>query len=497
MAAIALIAVFGLGLSADAKAQSAARVYRVAFLNVGPAAPNASNVKAFRDGMREHGYVEGRNLEIDFRWADNRVEALPGLISELLLLKPDVFVSTGGPPTILALKKSATTIPVVFITGDPVAEGIVPNLAKPGGTMTGFAALAANIEGKRLELLRQALPKATRVAIIWNPGVATAANARKDAAAAAAQLGMTVEWREARNGPELDMALASLPAAKVDAILVIADPVLGFYRKNIVDAAARNRLPGIFYWRDFVVDGGLMSYGTNLAAIYKRTARYVDKILKGTSPADLPIEQPITFEFVVNRTTAKALGITLPQALLMRADEVIRQHHVEHDHLGPIFLHQHAGVETGGGDLDVEAAIFFEELGHDFDQFDVVIDQQDLTATAFEGVGRDAVVLHELVEHFARDAAKARPRDPKALELPVVEATDDGLLADLANLRSFACRENGLHGYIHPCRPQPTIETGPQYLSSTRRRRTEIFLDLPLLNPTASLTLPTQDTAKA
>ena len=317
-----LFAVGGLPLAPGASGQPNPKIRRVGFINVGPAAPNAPNVAAFREGLRELGYVEGRNLAIDFRWADGNPERLPDLVTELLAQKPDVIVSSGGPPTIRAVKAATTSVPVVFLTGDPIHENIVTSLSHPGGNLTGFAVLAGNIEGKRMELLREAIPKARRVAIIWNPAAADARMGHNDTEAAASKLGMKAEWYEARNRAELEQALASIPTAKADALLVVADPVLGFERKRIVEFAKQHRLPGVYFWREFVEDGGLMSYGASLSAIYRRAAHYVDKILKGATPADLPIEQPTAFELVVNLRTAKELGVDIPKSLLVRADVI-------------------------------------------------------------------------------------------------------------------------------------------------------------------------------
>jgi len=306
----------------DAAAQPRTNVRKVAFINAGPAEPNAPNVAAFREGMRKLGYIEGESFVIDLNWGDNRVERLPGLVNELLARKPDVIVSTGGPPTIRAVKAATSSVPVVFITGDPVGEGIVASLARPGGNLTGFSVFAANLDGKRLELMHEALPKVRNVAILWNPATPGETSGRDDARVAAARLGLTVDWLEARNGAELERALASITMSRTDALFVVADPVLGFARKRIVEFANANRLPGVYFWREFVQDGGLMSYGTQLTDLYRRAASYVDKILKGTKPGDLPIEQPTTFELVVNLRTAKAIGVEFPTAVLVRADVV-------------------------------------------------------------------------------------------------------------------------------------------------------------------------------
>ena len=319
-----LVMIGGLIAAPGAAGQPAPGMHRIAYVNVGPAAPNAPNVAAFRAELRELGYVEGRNLVIDFRWGDGRVERLPGLIQELLVLKPDLVFSTGGQPTILAVKAATTTVPVLFITGDPVAEGVVSSLSRPGGNLTGFAALAQDLEGKRLELMREMLPGARRIALIWNPATPSSVKARQDAQAAALRLGMSVHWFEARNPGELRSVLASIPAQDLDAMMLLADPVLGFERVQILAFTAQHRIPAMYFWREFVVEGGLMSYGANLTTVYRRAAHYADKIYRGAKPADLPIEQPATFELVINLKTARTLGLTVPQTLLLRADEVIR-----------------------------------------------------------------------------------------------------------------------------------------------------------------------------
>ena len=322
--AIALLAAGSLAASPSAIGQDATNVRRIGFINVGPAAPNRINVDAFMAGLRDLGYAEGRTIVVDYRWADGKADRLPGLVNELLSLKPEEIVSTGGLPTILAVKAATTTVPVVFITGDPLAEGIVPSLARPGGNLTGLAVLAEEVESKRLELLKEVLPNARRIAVVWNPSQRFADRTLKAFTLTARRMGMVAQMWEARDARELDEALAGISAAQVDALAVLPDPVLGFERARIVDFAIKNRLPGVYFWREFAQIGGLLSYGARLTATYRRAAAYVDKILKGAKPGDLPIEQPTTFELVINLKTAKALGLTIPPSLLARADEVIQ-----------------------------------------------------------------------------------------------------------------------------------------------------------------------------
>lgn len=297
--------------------------HRVAFINVGPAGPNALNIEAFRSGLADLGYVEGRNLELDVRWAGQRADRLPALVAELLERQPAVIVSTGGPVTARAVKAATDRVPIVALTGDHVAEGLVSTLARPGGNVTGIAVLAGELEAKRIEILAQMLPRARRVAAIWNPAQQSVEVALSHVDEAARRYGLTILKSAARNREELIAALADVPRGRPDAFFVVSDPLLGFERARIVDFAATHRLPAVYFWREFVDIGGLASYGTSLTAVYRRAASYVDRVLKGTPPGDLPVEQPQTFEFVLNLRTAHALGLTLPRDVLRRADETI------------------------------------------------------------------------------------------------------------------------------------------------------------------------------
>lgn len=306
-----------------ALAQPAPGQHRIAFINLGPAAPNATNIAAFRAGMADLGYVEGRNLTLDVRWADNHVERLPALAEELLAAKPRVVVSTGGSPTARAMHAATSTVPVVFISGDPVAEGIVANLARPGRNMTGIAVRHGDIDPKRLELLKRIAPRARRLAVIWNPGQPAADTIIARAEAAANQLGFVPQLWRARSRAELETAFTEIAAAKPDALYVVADPVLGFERQRIVEFAAAQRLPAVHFWREFAEIGGLASFGTNLNAVYRRLAAFVDKVLKGANPGEIPIEQPTLFEVVVNLRAARALDLVIPGDVLSRADKLV------------------------------------------------------------------------------------------------------------------------------------------------------------------------------
>ena len=299
-------------------------MHRLGFINVGPAGPNAVNLAAVKEGLAELGYVEGKNLELVVRWADNRPERLPALVAEIMAAKPKLILSTGGPVTTKAVVAGAPNFPVVFIAGSPLLEQLVSNLARPGGQLTGIAVLASQLESKRLELLKQLVPKIKRVGMIWNPAGVGMQDYIKDVELAAKRLNLDLVDVRARNVAELDQALADVAKARVDALFVVSDPVLGFERKRIVDFAIAQKLPGIYFWREFAEIGGLASYGANLPAVYRRLGYYTDKILKGAKPGDLPIEQPTQFAFVINSKTAASLKIPISPELMLRADEVIR-----------------------------------------------------------------------------------------------------------------------------------------------------------------------------
>ncbi len=307
-----------------ANAQPAPGKHRIAFINLGPAGANAKNLAALKAGFADLGYIEGKNLELVVRWADSQPERLPALVRELVAMNPRIILSTGGPATAKATAAGAPNLPIVFIAGNPVSEQLVTSLARPGGNMTGVAVLASELEAKRLELLKQLVPKVRRVAIILNPSAVAAKDIARDVAVAAKRLNIDLVESQARNAAELDSAFSMIAKSKVDAMVVVSDPVLGFERKRIVEFATEQELPGIYFWREFVEIGGLASYGANLPDIYRRLAFYADKILKGAKPGDLPIEQPTKFEFVINSRTASLLKLTISPELLLRADEVIQ-----------------------------------------------------------------------------------------------------------------------------------------------------------------------------
>ena len=305
-------------------AQPTGTVYRIGFLGNSTAALEANLVGPFREGLHDLGYDEGRNVLIEYRWAEGKYERFPALIAELIALKVDVIVTAGTPAT-LAVKKATTSVPLVMVAvGDPVGTGIVASLNRPGGNITGLTSISPELEGKRLELLREVVPKLSRVAVLWNPVSPFQVIAEKEVRAAAQVLRMNVLSLGVRTPEELKDALAAIARERPGALLVLADRLFLHNRARIMEFAAQNRLPGVHAYRELVEAGGLMSYGPSYAGMHKRAATYVDKILRGASPADLPVERPATFELVVNLKAAKALGLTMPQSVLLRATEVIQ-----------------------------------------------------------------------------------------------------------------------------------------------------------------------------
>jgi ABC-type uncharacterized transport system substrate-binding protein len=308
------------------EAQSAASVPRIGYLATD--LPNSPWREAFLQGLRALGYVEGRNVVIEYRLGEGKkFEQLPALAAELAALRVDVIVASMGTLAALAAQRATTTIPIVFIAvGDPVTSGLVSSLARPGGNITGLSALSPELVGKWLEMLKQAVPKVTRVAILWQPGglgERTDREVLQGAEIAARALGVRLQLVEARNPADLDNAFSEMTRARAEAMAVLSTPMLGSQRTRLVEFAAKNRLPTVFPFRSYVDAGGFISYGPSLADMSRRAAAYVDKILKGAKPADLPVEQPTKFELVINLKTAKALGLSVPQSLLARADEVI------------------------------------------------------------------------------------------------------------------------------------------------------------------------------
>jgi putative tryptophan/tyrosine transport system substrate-binding protein len=307
-----------------AEAQQPARTARIGLLSLS-AGPNP-NMDVFR-GLRELGWIEGKNLSVEYRWAAGEQDRLPGFAADLVRRNVDVIV-TASTPAALAAKQATTRIPIVItFVADPVGAGLVASLARPGGNITGMTTLTPELVAKRLELLKQVVPRASQIAVLWDRGglaEATTRNMREQAEAAGRALGVGLQFFEVRRSADLDHAFASIAEARIGALVVSPTPMLFEARHEIVARAARSGLPTMYPWRDAVDAGGLASYATNFPEMYRRAAGYVDKILKGARPADLPIEQPTQFEFVINLKAAKALGLSVPDSLLQRADEVLR-----------------------------------------------------------------------------------------------------------------------------------------------------------------------------
>jgi len=307
-------------------AQPQGKVSRVGFLSARrrPISIEADYYGAFLLGMRDLGYVEGKNLVIEWRFADGSYERLPGMAAELVQSNVNVIMAL-GPPAVVAAQKATATIPIVIVTSiDPVDAGFVRSLARPGGNITGLSNLAGDLSSKHLEMLRAALPTLSRVAVLVNPANSAHATILKNVQATARKVGVTVLPMEAQTPEEIDREFSTMARQNVGAIIVVLDPFLIQQGIQIAAQAAKHRLPSIFSNREYAEAGGLMSYGQNQADIYRRAATYVDKILKGAKPGDLPVEQPAKLELLINLKTAKAIGLTIPQSVLLRADEVIQ-----------------------------------------------------------------------------------------------------------------------------------------------------------------------------
>ena len=305
-----------------APAQQAGKVYRIGMLESVPAAQNAANLDAMRNGLRDLGYVEGRNLIIEYRSADGRAERFPELASELVRLKVDVIV-TRGTPAAKAAKGATGAIPVVMTTmGDPRA--IVASFAAPGGNVTGVTTFSTELIGKRIEILKEIIPRLSRVGFLQNMGNPAAPPEWEETKTAARALGLQAEILDVRNEGDLARAFELTAQRRVDALVVGADGLTQMHQQAIVDSVARNRLPAAYPAREFVEIGGLMAYGVRYPDLYFRIASFVDKILKGAKPAELPVEQPTRFELSINLNTAKGLGVTIPKSVMLRADELIQ-----------------------------------------------------------------------------------------------------------------------------------------------------------------------------
>jgi putative ABC transport system substrate-binding protein len=320
---IGLLVVLGLSILTAplaAQAQGAGKVYRIGFLRAGQ--PPKTWVEAFQQGLREWGYVDGQNVVVEFRITDDSVDQLAQLAEELVRLKVDVILASSGPPAVAA-KNATTSVPIVFVNVfEPVEFGLVQSLARPGSNVTGLAISSADLAGKRLELLRELVPKLKRVAVLSPPANTINPAQLTGAEVAARTLGMQLQLVSVRGPNDFDSAFMAVRDA--DGLLALESLFFTTHRARLTELVARSRLPAIYGVREIVEVGGLMSYGAHIPDLYRRAATYVDKILKGTKPADLPVEQPMKFELVINLKTAQALGITIPPSLQFQADEVIR-----------------------------------------------------------------------------------------------------------------------------------------------------------------------------
>jgi putative ABC transport system substrate-binding protein len=304
-------------------AQQAAKIPRLGLLIPGSSSAYAPSIEAFGHGLRDLGYVEGRNITIEYRYAEGKVERFPDLAAELVRLKVDVIVAAG--PAIRAARQATTTIPIVMaVSGNPVGDGLVASLARPGGNITGLSMMIPEGSGKRLEFLQEAVPTLSHVAVLWNPTVLGSTVAFKETQTAAHALGLQLQSIEVRSSDEFDQAFAAMTRAHADALVVISNELFFGHHRQLAELTVRHRLPAMFHLREYAEAGGLMAYGANAEDLYRRAATYVDKILKGAKPADLPVEQPMKFELVINLKTAQALGLTIPPTLLFQANEVMR-----------------------------------------------------------------------------------------------------------------------------------------------------------------------------
>jgi putative tryptophan/tyrosine transport system substrate-binding protein len=306
-----------------ARAQQPPGSARIAFVGAESASTNRHFFEAFRQGMREHGYIEGQNVTLLERWAEGRSERFPELIDELIKVKSNVIVAVSLPAAVAA-KNTTTTIPIVFIASDPLGAGLVPSLARPGGNLTGFSLfLGDEFSSKWLELLKEAVPSAARVAVVWNPVNPASSHYVAVLQAAAPKLGVALHIEAVSDPNQFDGAFAAMVAAGAQALIVVVDPLTVRYRDRVVELAMRSRLPAMYGFREFADAGGLIVYGVNVPHLCRRAAIYVDKIIKGAKVAELPVEQPTHFEFIINLKAARALGIEIQPMLLARADEVI------------------------------------------------------------------------------------------------------------------------------------------------------------------------------
>ena len=305
-------------------AQKPAKVFRIGFLSGGPRPADGAPPAALRQALVELGYVDGKNVTFTCRWAEANSERLPGFAAELVGLDVDLLLTTGSPAA-EAAKKATSTIPIVFVApGDAADTGLVTNLARPGGNLTGISDPATELSAKRLGLLKEAVPSATRVAVIWNENDRAMTLRYSEVEKAARDLQVTIEPHGVRKSDDIDAALATMSRERPDAVFLVSDALTNINRKRILDFAATNHIPAMYEFGYYVQDGGLMSYGPNFDDMWRRAATYIDRILKGAKPGELSVEQPTRYYLLVNIKTAKTLDLTIPQPLLLRADEVIQ-----------------------------------------------------------------------------------------------------------------------------------------------------------------------------
>ena len=319
-----LVIVAHLTVGVVASAQQPARIHRIGILIAASTSFYSARVEALRQRLRELGYVEGKNIVFEYRYSEGKLERLPDLAAELVQLKVDVIVAAPGPGA-LAAKKASATIPIVFTdAANPVGAGIVSSLARPGGNITGLSVVGPDLDGKRLELLKEAFPKVARVAFLWRSGGSRGNLPLTEMEAAAKALGLKLQSLPVRSIDDFDSAFARAKRDGAQALITTPNPIINTQYRQVLDFAAKNRLPAMYPTSEWVEAGGLMSYAPNFADLWRRAATYVDNILKGAKPADLPVQQPMKFEFVINLKTAKQIGVTIPANVLARADKVIR-----------------------------------------------------------------------------------------------------------------------------------------------------------------------------
>jgi putative ABC transport system substrate-binding protein len=309
--------------SVSLDAQQPTKIPRIGYLSPNSPSTNPARYEAFRQGLRELGYVEGKNIVIEWRYAEGKPDRLSELAAELVRLKVDVIV-TGGPQATRPAKETTVTIPIVMaFDNDPVGSGFVASLARPGGNITGLSTLAPEISGKQLELLKEIVPKLSRVTVFGNATMSGNAQALREVKVAAEALGVHLQYLEVQAPKDIETAFRAASKGRADAVLALTNPVLG-YRAQVADLAIKSRVPTMYQASEYVEAGGLMTYGASITDLFRRAATYVDKILKGAKPADIPVEQPTKFELVINLKAAKQIGLTIPPNVLARADKVIK-----------------------------------------------------------------------------------------------------------------------------------------------------------------------------